>query len=108
MAGKWGANFIVQGRIQRTSDNLQVSTVLYDVSERWDLWEEQFRAGSKDILSVEDRIFSRLAGFLQPRNLNQISTWGSHSVPDVEAYDLYLKGRNAVRYQQARETLRLQ
>jgi len=106
MARKSGATFIVQGSIQGTTESMRIAVVLHDVHAGRDLWKEQFPAASMDILSVEDRIFSRLAEFLGPERSKAVSTHSAHPTQDIEAYDLYLKGRKAVRYYQDARDLR--
>lgn len=105
IARKSGANFIVQGRIQGTSENMRITVALHDASGR-DLWKQQFAGANGDVLSVEDRIFSRLAEFLQPERADRLSTQTTHPTQDVEAYNLYLKGRKALRYHQDAQDLK--
>jgi tetratricopeptide (TPR) repeat protein/DNA-binding winged helix-turn-helix (wHTH) protein/TolB-like protein len=106
IARKSGANFIVQGSIRGTPENMQVTVVLHDACGHRDLWKEQFPAATSDILSVEDRIFSRLAKILGPERPDYGTTHSTHPTQDMEAYDLYLKGRNAPRYHQDAQDLR--
>ncbi len=106
IAGKSGANFIVQGGVQGTPENMQVTVVLHDACGHRDVWKKQFPAGTGDILSVEDRILSRLAEILEPERPDHASTHSTHPTQDVEAYDLYLKGRKALRYHGDAQDLR--
>jgi DNA-binding winged helix-turn-helix (wHTH) protein/TolB-like protein len=106
IARKSGANFIVQGNIRGTPENMQVTVVLHDASGHRDVWKEQFPAGTSNILSVEDQIFSRLAESLEPRRPYHVSMHSTQPTPDIEAYDLYLKGRRALRYHGDAQDLR--
>jgi len=100
LAKKLGANMIVQGTVQGTGDQLKITVKLENVPENKTLWNEEFPGVSGDLLALEDRISGKLvtkmgatAGDLG------IADASAHPTDNADAYDLYLRGKNAMRGQ---------
>jgi tetratricopeptide (TPR) repeat protein len=70
------------------------------------VWTQQFSGDPKDILTLQDQIFAQLVGALAitPTNAERARSV-SRPTNNVAAYDLYLKGRNAMRGQQDRRNV---
>ena len=86
--------FILQGRVQRVSSSIRITTQLINISTGIQVWAEQFEGDEKDIFRLQDRISRQIAQSLQlkldpirERKINsQITT-------NLKAYDNYLKGK---------------
>ena len=86
--------FILQGRVQRASSSIRITTQLINISTGIQVWAEQFEGDEKDIFRLQDRISRQIAQSLQlkldpirERKINsQITT-------NLKAYDDYLKGK---------------
>jgi eukaryotic-like serine/threonine-protein kinase len=100
-ARQLGANLVVSGTIQGSGDKLRITASLDDVSSGHRVWTEEFSGVQQDLLTLEDRIYGRLvdALALKPSN-EEMERAASHPTENIEAYDLYLKGRDALRGQQ--------
>ena len=93
-----GVNLIVQGLLQGTPDNMRIIVNLEDVAEGKRIWSQEFSANSKDLLSIEDQISGQLVNALALKPTNEEMARASERPTDnVEAYDLYLRGRQALR-----------
>jgi tetratricopeptide (TPR) repeat protein/TolB-like protein/predicted Ser/Thr protein kinase len=101
VAKELGVNLIVHGTVQGSGDNLRVTINLDNVAENRLVWSEEFAGVTGDLLTIEDHIYARLvdALALKPSN-EELARATSHPTENVEAYDLYLKGRRAMRGQQ--------
>jgi tetratricopeptide (TPR) repeat protein/TolB-like protein/predicted Ser/Thr protein kinase len=93
-----GVNLIVQGTVQGSADRFRVVVSLQDVNGGRQVWTQEFSGVPQDLLTLEDQIYAQLLGALelQPTDEERARTT-AHPTENVEAYDLYLRGRNAMR-----------
>jgi len=93
-----GVNLVVQGKIQGTSDKMAVFVTLMDAAEGKKLWTQQFTGVTKDLLSIEDQISSQLVTALNVKaSSEEMARAAERPTDNVDAYDLYLRGRQALR-----------
>jgi TolB-like protein len=101
VARELGVEFIVQGTVAKEGDKISVVVNLQDANTRKRLWAKEFSGLAQDLLTLQDQICKELLTALRlapnDRERAQIAT---QSTMDFEAYDLYLKGRNALRHRQ--------
>jgi tetratricopeptide (TPR) repeat protein/TolB-like protein/tRNA A-37 threonylcarbamoyl transferase component Bud32 len=102
IARELGANLLVHGTVQgtKTQDNVQRIAViahLDDVSAGRRLWSGEVLGITQDLFSLEDQIGSKLVSALEPELSGPELARGTHPTENLEAYELYLKGRNALR-----------
>jgi tetratricopeptide (TPR) repeat protein/TolB-like protein len=100
MARQLGANLVVSGTIQGSGDKLRVVASLDDVANGRRVWTQEFSGVQQDLLTLEDQIYARLISALDLKMSPEETARGSmHPTENIEAYDLYLRGRNAMRGQ---------
>jgi len=100
-----GVNLAVAGVVQEAGDQIQVIVSLEDIAGKRKLWTQDFSAPRQDLLAVEDRIFAGLivALKLQPGS-DELARGNLHPTENGDAYDLYLRGRDAIRgYKDAKD-----
>jgi len=98
VARSLGVNLIVQGTVRGTADKLRITLDLEDVSGGRRVWAQEFSGVPQDVLTLEDQIYAGLVQALELKPTNEeLARSGVHPTENVEAYDLYLKGRNALR-----------
>jgi TolB-like protein len=97
VAKELGVNLIVHGTVQGSGDNLRVTINLDNVAENRLVWSKEFAGVTGDLLTIEDHIYAQLldALALKPSN-DELARAASHPTENIEAYDLYLRGRNAM------------
>lgn len=97
VAKELGVNLIVHGTVQGSGNNLRVTINLDNVSENRLMWSKEFAGVTGDLLTIEDHIYAQLvdALALKPSN-DELARAASHPTENIEAYDLYLRGRNAM------------
>ena len=92
-----GVSLILQGTLQGTKDNLQIALNLEDVAAGRRLWTQEFSAAPKDLLTLQDQIYGKLVEALELKPSNEEQAGATmHPTENVEAYDLYLRGRSAI------------
>ena len=97
VAKELGVNLIVHGTVQGSGDNLRVTVNLENVAENREVWKEEFAGVSGDLLTIEDQIYTRLVDALETKPSNEeMAAASAHPTENVEAYNDYLKGRNAL------------
>jgi tetratricopeptide (TPR) repeat protein/TolB-like protein len=100
IAKELGANMLVTGMVQGSSDQLRITVKLDNVAESKVLWNEEFSGVPGDLLTIEDKICGKLAEVLEANSsAGDIAAGMAHPTDNVDAYDSYLRGRNAMRGQ---------
>ena len=92
-----GVNLIVTGMVQGSPDNMRIIVNLDDVTSGKRTWSQEFSGLTKDLLSIEDQISGQLVTALNVNPTNEeLAKAGARPTDNVEAYDLYLRGRQAL------------
>ncbi len=101
IAKKLGANMIVSGMVQGSADQLRITVKLDNVAENKVVWNEEFSGVPGDLLTIEDKIYGKLAEVLESSSsaAGDIMAGTAHPTDNSDAYDSYLRGRNAMRGQ---------
>ncbi len=96
-----GVNLIVHGTVQGTGEKIRIIVNLEDVAGGRRLWSEEFSGVTQDLLTLEDQIYIKMVAALDLKPTSEeLARGATHPTENIEAYDLYLKGRNAMRGQQ--------
>ena len=89
-AHELGVDSVLDGTIQNWGDRIRISAKLLRTSDGKQLWAGQFDEKFTDIFAVQDVIAEKVAAALKIRlGRNE----KKHSTENVEAYQLYMKGR---------------
>jgi TolB-like protein/Tfp pilus assembly protein PilF len=84
-------NTLLEGSVRREGNELRVTAQLINVSDGYHLWSKTYDREAKGIFALEDEIARSIAEALR-RTLVR-SEGVKPSTADLEAHDLYLKGR---------------
>ena len=91
-----GVNLIVHGTVQGSSDNLRITVNLENLAEDRH-WSQEFTGVAGDLLTLEDQIFAKLVDALEAKPTDkEMAAVTAHPTENIEAYNFYLKGRNAL------------
>ncbi len=98
LARQLGANLVVQGTIQSAGDKVRITMHLEDVAGGKRLWSKEFDGVAADIFTLEDKMYSDLVPALGVSVTHEEEAKAeSRPTDNIAAYDLYLRGRNAMR-----------
>jgi eukaryotic-like serine/threonine-protein kinase len=101
IARQLGSNLLVTGTVQGGGGRIAISVTLEEPLADRHVWTEQFSGDPRDLLTLQDQIFAKLVEALDVRPTSAEHARSiSRPTENVAAYDLYLKGRNAMRGQQ--------
>ena len=87
---------VVTGRITQLDDNLAISVELTDARDKRHIWGEQYKRNLRDLLAVQEEISRDISNKLRLKLTGEEQTrTAKHYSENIEAYQLYLKGRYA-------------
>jgi serine/threonine protein kinase/Tfp pilus assembly protein PilF len=85
---------VLEGSVRRAGRRLRLSAQLVDVRNGFQLWSETFDRELEDVFAIQDEISRAIVATLQVRLLGVgRATLVRPATADLEAYTLYLKGR---------------
>ncbi|HEY6293086.1 MAG TPA: tetratricopeptide repeat protein [Terriglobia bacterium] len=95
---KLGANLAITGVVQGAGDQIRVVVTLRDLTAARLLWTQEFSGSRTELLTIEDRAFRQLVSALGlTASPGEIASISAPPTGSVDAYDLYLRGRDALR-----------
>lgn len=94
IAQELGVNYIIEGSIQRQEDDISIRVQVIRAKKENHIWGKEYVGKWKDIQIIQDDIAKKVAEelkiVLSPEEIEQIDNQPTNN---VEAYDMYLKGR---------------
>jgi serine/threonine protein kinase/Tfp pilus assembly protein PilF len=98
---------IVEGSVRRAGDKLRVTAHLVNAEDGYCLWSQKFDCSPREIFEVQDEIAASIAQALKARHEGpparavsepwrgeDTATITGHQQTNLEAYELYLRGRH--------------
>jgi serine/threonine-protein kinase len=89
IAAKLNVANLLQGSVRRAGKRIRVAVQLVDARNGFQLWSERYDRQMQDIFEVQDEIARQIAERFKVTPANAIT----RSTHNLEAYELYLKGR---------------
>jgi serine/threonine protein kinase/tetratricopeptide (TPR) repeat protein len=97
IAHQLGVKLVVQGTMQSAGDKIDAVLSLSDSTGR-QLWTKDFTGVRQDLLTIEDQIYNELVTALELKPSDEeLARNALRPTENVEAYELYLKGRDILR-----------
>jgi TolB-like protein/thioredoxin-like negative regulator of GroEL len=92
-----GVESVLEGSVRKAGNRLRISAQLVDVASGSPIWSERWDRDTSDVFAIQDEIaratVAALRVRLTPRDEQALAGAGTQ---DVQAYDLFLQGRNLV------------
>lgn len=88
-----GVATVLEGSVRRSADRIRITAQLSDARTGYNLWAETFDRPLTDLFSVQDAIAREIAAELAGRLAPAQEDLYRGGTTDVQAYDLYLLGR---------------
>jgi TolB-like protein len=82
---------VLEGSVRRAADRLRITVQLVDAQTGFHLWSERYDRRLSDVFEIQDEIAAAIAERLKV-SLKSVDT---RPTTNVEAYELYLRGRYA-------------
>ncbi len=91
---KLNVTTVLEGSVRRASDRVRITVQLSDVQDGYQLWSERYDRELKDIFDVQDEIAKAIAERLKVTLAGEKEDrLVENGTTNIEAYQLYLKGR---------------
>jgi eukaryotic-like serine/threonine-protein kinase len=103
IARSLGANTLVQGMVQGNGDKIRIILNMEDVVNGKRMWSQQFDGVAADLFTLEDHIYAQVVSAMDVNPTNEENANAEARPTDnVASYDFYLRGRNALRVNDAK------
>jgi eukaryotic-like serine/threonine-protein kinase len=103
IARSLGANTLVQGMVQGNGDKIRIILNMEDVVNGKRIWSQQFDGVPADLFTLEDHIYAQVVAAMDVNPTNEENANAEARPTDnVASYDFYLRGRNALRVNDAK------
>ena len=94
IGSRLNVNTILEGSVRKIGQRIRVTAQLINVADGYYLWSESFAREIKDVFAIEEEIARSIANALIPKLISDsISGPSVRRVENLQAYELYLKGR---------------
>lgn len=89
-----GVQSVLEGSVRKSGDRLRITAQLINVSDGYQIWSERYDRELADIFEIQDNLALAIVDALKVRLLsNEKAVLRKRYTDNVEAYQLYLKGR---------------
>ena len=95
---------ILEGSIRKAGSRLRVTAQLIKVTDGFHLWSERYDREMTDLFAIQDEITQSIGGALRIK-LSPEDTALRRHVPDLRAYEAFLKGREDLLVRPSPESL---
>lgn len=93
VGAKLRVGMVLEGSVRRAGSRLRVTAQLINVADGFHLWADRYDGDAVDIFAVQDEIAGAIADVLKVRLLDESPPSSGVLTRDLQAYELYLKGR---------------
>ena len=93
IADSLGVETVLEGSVRRSGDQVRITVQLIDAEHGFHLWSNEYDRGLDDVFATQDEIASAVTAALLPKLRDEEAAITRGGTRNVEAYDLYLKGR---------------
>lgn len=84
---------ILEGSVRRAGNRIRITAQLVDVSNGFQLWSNVYDRELTDVFDIQEEIARAIARALSTLSSSEVAAVAVPRVANMEAYDLYLKGR---------------
>src|SRR5262245_26085795 len=85
---------VLEGSVRRAGNRLRVSAQLTNAADGFHIWSERYDREMADVFAIQDEIVEAIVKALAPALVGDAKTAGRRPTENLEAYELYLKGRH--------------
>ncbi|HUF64674.1 MAG TPA: protein kinase, partial [Gemmatimonadaceae bacterium] len=95
IGAKLNVDAVLEGRVRRSGDRLRLFVQLTNVANGLSLWSESYEREVKDVFAVQEDVAIAIATALRVRLAGGAAApvVADAGTQDIQAYDLYLRGR---------------
>jgi TolB-like protein/Flp pilus assembly protein TadD len=103
-----GVSYILEGRVQKTSDHVQIDARLIDTRTSTIVWAQQYDRALEDLFAVESDVAQAIVSHLKANlSVEERAAIENRPTRDMLAYDLYLRARESFFQHNIQRTIHL-
>ncbi len=91
-----GVAHILEGSIRKSGNRIRITAQLVSTADGFHLWSQSYDRDLDNIFAVQDEISRAIVDALQVKLAFGEQAVGATDGPDIEAYGLYLRGRQSL------------
>jgi TolB-like protein len=99
IANELGVRYLIEGAVRKAGERIRINATLIDTRHNEQLWGNQFNGTFEDVFAFQESVSKHITEALKlqltPRESEAIE---ARPTQNVEAYELYLKGRHEQYY----------
>ena len=90
-----GARYVLEGSVRTRGEHLRITAQLIDATTGYGVWSASWDRAASDVFAIQEELSRSIVDELRPRLLaGGASLDLVQTTRDLEAYDLYLRGRH--------------
>jgi serine/threonine protein kinase/Tfp pilus assembly protein PilF len=89
-----GVGAILEGSVRRAGTRLRITARLTSAADGYLMWSERYDREMADVFEIQDEIVESIVSALAPALVGEAKTIVRRATENLEAYELYLKGRH--------------
>lgn len=106
IAEELGVQYILEGSVQRSKDQVRITAQLIDAISGHHLWAENYDRKMADIFKLQDEITMKIIAELQVElSIPELGRLSSIKTDSLRAYEKYLKGQKHIHSRSLKDTL---
>jgi serine/threonine protein kinase/tetratricopeptide (TPR) repeat protein len=95
---KLNVETVLEGSVRKAGNRLRITSQLINVADGYHLWSEKYDRDLEDIFAIQDEVTLAIVDRLKVKLLGgEKAELTKRHTEDLEAYNLYLKGRHLLR-----------
>jgi adenylate cyclase len=97
IADELGVRNVLEGSVRKAGNRVRINAQLVDAVSGGHLWAERYDGDLDDIFSLQDEITGKIVTSLEVKLTDdELERERNNYVPNWEAYDCFIKGRNII------------
>ena len=84
---------VLEGSVRKAGNRIRITAQLINIEDGYHEWSERYDRNLEDVFAIQDEISAEIAGKLKSEIARRPTSAVKEKRPDLEAYELYLKGR---------------
>jgi TolB-like protein/Tfp pilus assembly protein PilF len=88
-----GVDFVLESSVRRQGTEVRITSQLIRVDDQTHLWADRYDRDATHVMSVQNELGKAIAGQVQAKLIPESRHARRAQTHDVDAYDLYLRGR---------------
>ena len=94
VAKQLGVRTVLEGSVRKSGNQVRVNAQLLNAEDGYHVWSERYDRDMRDVFAIQEEIAAAIVGQLRVKlGVSSTAALVKPSTTDMEAYNLYLKGR---------------